>query len=104
MPYSYLFWLGIFIVVPLVIIWIWQYPILSKYSYLFLPSIIGAILFTLPWDFISIKEQIWYFTTPQIVGIWFLGLPLEEWLFISLSTLLFATGTILVWEKFGRRV
>ena len=103
MAYSYLLWLFIFVISPLILLWIWKFPLLQNYTYLLPPAIVGAILFTLPWDFISIRERIWYFTTPQIVGIWFLGLPLEEWLFITLVTLLFVTVTVLLWEKSERR-
>lgn len=72
-----------------------------KYARLHCFVIIGSILVSFPWDYIMIKERVWYFKEPHIIGIWLLNLPIEEWLFISLVALLFSTVTILLLEKYG---
>ncbi len=64
-------------------------------------AIIGGIIFGLPWDYLSIKEGIWNFSNERIVGVWLLGLPIEEWLFFIFVTLLFSTITLVLWSKYG---
>jgi len=86
------------------LLWAWRYKTLITYKKIILITVVGAIVCALGWDIIAIDQNIWYFTKPQIVGLWFLGLPLEEWLFIALATLSFATITILLWEKMGRKI
>lgn len=102
--WEYAIWLLIFVILPLVILWIIRFKDLKKYKIVFFLAPIGSIIFSLPWDYIAIKEKIWLFTEPHIFGIWLLGLPIEEWLFIIFVTLLFSTVTTLLWEKFGRTI
>lgn len=99
--YSYLLWLAVFIFLPLFTLWIWHYQYLSKFKPVFLLTIVGSLIFAFPWDHFAIKEHIWYFTKPYIVGIWLFGLPLEEWLFIIFVTFLISTTTVLLWKKMG---
>ncbi len=99
--YSYLLWLTVFIIFPLLVLWVWQFHYLIKYKLVFLFAIIGSLIFAFPWDNLAIREHIWYFTKPYVIGIWFLGLPLEEWLFVILVTFLISTTTVLLWKKMG---
>lgn len=103
MPYAYLLWLVVFVCLPLLVLWVWRYTTLLRYRRVVIFTLIGSLIFAVPWDAVAIKQRIWYFTKPEVVGWWFLGLPLEEWLFISLVTLSFTTITIILWEKVGRR-
>lgn len=103
MAYAYPVWLVIFVIIPILLLWIWKFAFLRKYKLVFLLAIIGSIIFSLPWDYIAITERIWYFEKPYILGIWFLGLPIEEWLFIIFVTQLFSTITVLLWKNFGRK-
>jgi lycopene cyclase domain-containing protein len=102
--YEYLLWLLIFVFSPLVILWIIRFKDLRQYKIIFFLAPIGSIIFSFPWDYVAIKERIWYFTEPHIVGIWLLGLPIEEWLFIIFVTLLFSTATILLYKKYGIKI
>ena len=55
------------------------------------------------WDYISVNIlQIWSFNSSKIVGVWLLGLPLEEWLFFGLTSMMIATSTLIVAEKIGK--
>ncbi len=103
MKYSYLIWLLLFVVLPLVVLWILHFKTLKKYSKVLFYAVIGALIFSYPWDYTAIKENIWYFTKPQIVGVLLLGIPVEEWFFIIFVTLLFSTTTILLWKKFDNK-
>ena len=94
-------WLLIFTISPLMILWIWKFKYLTKYKIVFFLAPIGSLIFSIPWDIISVKENIWYFTEPHILGIYILWLPIEEWFFIILVTLVFSSVTVVLWKKFG---
>lgn len=100
--YSYPIWILIFLVIPTLILWMLNFSYFTSHLKVFKLAILGAILFSLPWDFIAIKEQIWLFEKPYIFGLWILGLPIEEWFFITLVTILFTCITLIIWRKFGK--
>ena len=102
MHYSYILWLAVFVATPLIIELIVFRKTLRTYHTPILLAPIGALVFSFPWDYISIQENIWYFREPYIAGIWLFGLPIEEWLFITLVTLLFATTAVIVWSRYGK--
>jgi lycopene cyclase domain-containing protein len=102
--YKYPLWLLIFVILPLSILWVIKFKDLKQYRIVFFLAPIGSIIFSLPWDYIAIKEKIWYFTKPHIFGIWLLGLPIEEWFFIIFVTLLFTSITVLLWKKYGVKI
>jgi lycopene cyclase domain-containing protein len=44
------------------------------------------------WDYLAVNVwKIWSFNPDAIIGVWFLGLPLEEWLFFPLVSIACAT-------------
>lgn len=55
-------------------------------------AIIGTVLGGV-WDYIAVNFlKLWFFNPDTLLGVWLLGLPLEEWLFfifvsMSVSTL-----------------
>ncbi len=95
-PYSYLVWLFIFNVIPLAILCFFNFDYFKKKKRIFLIAVIGAVIFSFPWDFIAIYEKIWYFEKPFVLGVYIMGLPIEEWLFIILNTLLISSITLLL--------
>ncbi len=99
--YTYLLVLLIFCALPIVILFFIKGKTLYKYKSVLFLAIIGGIIFGAPWDYISTKNEIWTFSTERIIGIWILGLPLEEWLFFVLVTLLFSSITLVLWDKYG---
>lgn len=101
MAYSYLIWLLLFVALPLVCLWGIYRDVLVRYWRIVFLAPIGSLIFSFPWDYISIQEHIWYFEKPYVVGIWIFGLPLEEYLFIVLVTLLFASISAVVWNRIG---
>lgn len=101
--YSYPVWLLIFVLLPLALIWFFQYRNLKRNIVPILLAPLGAIIFSFPWDYIAIRERIWYFTEPNIIGTWIFGLPIEEWIFIIFVASLFASITVLLWNKCGTR-
>ena len=101
--HTYLIWLILFELVPLILLWLWQFKLLRKFKLTLTYSVIGSIIFGWVWDFISIQQKVWFFSHPYIVGIWIAGLPLEEYLFIIFTTLLVSTITIIAWNKIGEK-
>lgn len=103
-PYSYITWLSLFVIVPTIILWIFNFSYFSLHKKVFGLAILGSVIFSFPWDFIAIKEQIWLFEKPYIIGWHIIGLPIEEWIFISVVTILFTCFTLLLWKKMGRNI
>jgi len=101
--YEYLLWLSIFVISPLMIVWLIKFQDLKKYGVVLILTLIGAFIFSVPWDIIAVRERVWYFKEPQILGILLLGLPIEEYLFIISVTLWGSTLTILLWESLGKK-
>ena len=96
---SYPIWLLIFAILPTFSILVWKRKVFRKYTKILYLALIGGLLFAFPWDLIAIHERIWYFTTPHIFGIYLAGLPIEEWVFIAVETLLFTEITVLFWDR-----
>ena len=98
---EYPLWLLIFVILPTIVMWIWKFDHLKKYWIVFVLAPIGSLIFSIPWDIISVRENIWYFKEPYIWGLWIMNLPIEEWLFIILVTLMISTLAVLVWKRYG---
>lgn len=101
MPYSYPLWLCLFLILPLAILWKIKFEILIKYKLVLTLTTLGCLAVSIPWDILSVKDRIWYFSIPHILGAWLLGLPVEEYIYISFVGLLSSCVTILFWEKYG---
>jgi len=98
---EYLKWLLVFVILPLLFVWIFWFKELIKYKITHFFVIICSLIVSVPWDIISVKKDIWYFTEPYILGIWLFGLPIEEYLFIILISFLVSCMSILVHIKLG---
>ncbi|MGB4076841.1 MAG: lycopene cyclase domain-containing protein [Minisyncoccia bacterium] len=100
---SYPLWLLLYAVLPNVLVWMFWYKTLRPHVRVVGVTILGGLLVGVPWDYLSIRDGIWTFPPENTIGWWAIGLPIEEWLFIILVTLLFASVTILAYEKYGTR-
>src|SRR6266487_880157 len=101
MMFSYPLWLLLFLTLPVVLIWIFNFQTLMKYKLVLGLIVIGCLAVSVPWDILSVNDQIWYFSKPHIVGISLLGLPIEEYIYISFVGLLASSVTVLIWERYG---
>ena len=100
--YTYLFWLFCFIGLPLLVLLRWWQPLWAQrqaLAWTTLGSLVGGWL----WDALAVRVELWHYDPARIAGIWFMGLPLEEWLWIGGVTLLFGGVTILLAERMGVR-
>jgi len=101
--YSYPLWLLVFLILPLGLIWAFQFRILLKYRWPLLLTGLGCLAIAVPWDLSAVKDHIWYFSEPYILGVWLFGLPIEEYVYILFVALLSACVTVLAWEHYGVR-
>jgi len=101
MTHSYPLWLLLFLILPLALIGILKFQTLRKYWLALTLTAIGCLAIAVPWDMLAVKDHIWYFSEPYILGIWLWGLPIEEYVYIFFVGLLCASVTILVWERYG---
>ncbi|MEZ4725949.1 MAG: lycopene cyclase domain-containing protein [Caldilineaceae bacterium] len=98
--YTYLFWLCCFIGVPLLVLLRWRHSLWAQrraLAWTLLGSLVGGWL----WDALAVRVGLWHYDPARIAGIWYFGLPLEEWLWIVGVTLLFGGMTILLAERMG---
>ncbi len=78
--YLYLGLLILSISYPLFQSFEWRIKLYKNWKPLFI-SIFFMMLLFIPWDVWFAKENIWWFSSNYTVGIKFLNLPIEEWLF-----------------------
>ena len=99
--HSYPLWLFLFLILPLALLWIFKFQTLMKYKWALVFTTIGCLLIAVPWDILSVNEHIWYFSKPYILGVWLLGLPIEEYVYITFVAVLSTSVTVLLWEQYG---
>ena len=80
---NYWIWLAIYVFLPMLLVIIYQRKIVSKYAKTIIACGIGSLMVAGPWDYFAIRNRLWSFPPQEILGIWLMGLPLEEWIFIS---------------------
>lgn len=100
---AYPLWLLLFLILPLGLIWTFQFRTLMRYRWPLLLTGIGCLAIAVPWDMLAVKDHIWYFSEPYILGVWLFGLPIEEYVYILFVALLSASVTVLAWERYGVR-
>ena len=79
---SYWIWLCAYVFVPIIALFIWKKDAILRHKKTALLGGIGSLAVAVPWDHFAIKDGLWWFPKDEIIGIWFLGLPIEEWCFI----------------------
>jgi lycopene beta-cyclase len=95
----YLTWLALFIELPLLILAIVGRRQLWRRRGALAWMLLGALILGGAWDRLAVVAAIWYYHAANISGVWLGGLPLEEWLWISGTSLLFGGLTVLIHER-----
>ena len=65
-------------------------------------AIVGLLMIPIGfiWDYTAVNIlALWSFNQNKIIGIWILGLPLEEWIFFDLTSMMIAIVTLLVADR-----
>ncbi len=96
---AYIYWLIIFIWLPLIILWVFNWNYLVKYKGTIFSCFVWSIIFSVPWDLWAVYTQIWIYPKAGILGVWVLGLPIEEYFFILTTPTLIATVTLLIKKR-----
>jgi len=96
--YTYLVWLIGCIGLPLLLLLGWRQQLWSQRRTLAW-VLLGSLLGGWAWDALAVRFALWYYDPGRIVGVWFLGLPLEEWLWIIGTTLMFGGLTVILAER-----
>jgi lycopene cyclase domain-containing protein len=95
---TYLLWLFFFLGLPLLVLLRWRHLFWKQrraLGWTLLGSLVGGWL----WDALAVQVHVWYYDPATIAGLWFAGLPLEEWLWIIGVTLLFGGITVVLAER-----
>lgn len=100
---AYLIWLTIFVWVPIVGLWAYKPKVMWRYRKTLALCIFWALVFSIPWDVWAVRVNVWMFPADTNLGIILGSLPLEEYFFIIFVTLLVASFTLLLKERFKAR-
>jgi lycopene cyclase domain-containing protein len=95
---TYLFWLLLCIGMPLLVLVRWHHHLWRQRRALGLATL-GSLSGGWVWDALAVHFDLWHYDPARIVGIWALGLPLEEWLWIVGTTLLFGALTVVLMTR-----
>ena len=96
---TYLIWLVCFIGVPILVLVAWRGHMLWRQRRALLWAIVGALVGGWIWDALSVRVGVWYYDPGHLIGWWWAGLPLEEWLWIVGVTLMFGSTTVILAER-----
>lgn len=102
-PLTYMIWLACFIGLPILILTIWQGRALWRQRRALFWVTAGSLVGGWIWDALAVRFGLWYYEPGHLVGWWWGGLPLEEWLWIAGVTLFFAALTVVLAERSGVR-
>ena len=100
---AYIYWLIIFVWLPIIVLWAVNWKYLSQYKKTFLYCVIWALIFSIPWDIWAVRADIWRFPQDTNIGVLICGLPLEEYFFMIFVTMLVSTVVLLLKKYFETR-
>ncbi|HEX3081854.1 MAG TPA: lycopene cyclase domain-containing protein [Candidatus Saccharimonadia bacterium] len=93
---SYLIWLSIFFALPAAVLWTVFYRQLWPYRMVYLKLIGLSVLAGTLWDAFAIATNLWIWPPACCLLPRIIGLPLEEWLFMALATVIIVSLVILL--------
>lgn len=100
---DYLKWFLIFAWAPTLVVWIFKWRLLTNYWRVLGLVILGCTLIAFPWDYWATHSWLWHFSTQHTLGLHFLGLPVEEFIFFSSEALLYASLALVLRDSFKKR-
>ncbi|MCA9324527.1 lycopene cyclase domain-containing protein [Candidatus Saccharibacteria bacterium] len=98
---DYVVWLLLVVWIPLGVLWLRHFNYLKHYVRTFRFVVIASLIIAIPWDILAVQSDIWHYFDGHHLGIWLLGLPIEEYLYILTVSVYVATATLLIrrWVK-----
>lgn len=97
--YTYLIWLACFMGIPLLALCWWQGQALWQQRRALFWVTLGSLVGGWIWDALAVCVGLWYYNPDYLVGWWWFGLPLEEWLWIVGVTLIFGGLTVILADR-----
>jgi len=98
---SYGLFLIIFVGVPLVILIGFGRITLTRRALLaILGSVVLAVAYTTPWDNYLVATRVWYYDPALVLNVILGYVPLEEYLFFILQSILVALFAFWLWRRF----
>ncbi len=95
---TYLIWLAVFIGIPVLAL-LRRGARTAERRRALLLVMLGSLAGGWLWDALSVRLGIWFYAPANILGVWLVGLPLEEWLWIGGVTLMFGLLTVVLVER-----
>jgi len=96
---TYLIWLLLFLGLPIAILFAIKRNVIWQQRRALTLITLGALVGGWVWDALSVQWEVWRYDQNNITRVWFLGLPVEEWLWIVGVTLLFGSLTVVLAER-----
>lgn len=101
---TYFLWLLLFVWLPQLAL-IALFPrTLWAYRRTLIACTMWSLIFSVPWELWAVHTEIWIFPPHTNIGGLFLGVPLEEYLFIGFVGLFIASATVITKAKRGPRM
>jgi len=99
LDYPYLRWHIIFVIVPSLIIWLWQGHYLKRYKRTFLIICLASLVWGFIFDLVASSVlKLWFFN--DNFNVYLFGLPLEEYMFLLFVPQLMASIFLLIKKHF----
>lgn len=98
MMYAYMTWLATYVALPLAVLWMIRPRLAWEHKFTLLACAGVSLLVNVPLDWFAIPRGIWTFPPGSLVGAYFLGIPLEEYMFMCLLAMLVSTIALMLRE------
>ncbi len=99
MHLDYIKWFLEFAWLPTLIVWVLFWRILVPYKKVFLYCLIGSLIFGTIWDYWATHYWLWHFSKAHTLGLNFLGIPVDEYIFFASFTILYSSIALVLKEK-----
>lgn len=96
---SYLFLVLFFLWIPTLVVWSIKFKLLRKYKFVISLIVFVSFLVGGYWDIYGVAHKIWRFYPETTLGVFFKGVPLEEYFFVASAALALASITISFTQK-----
>ena len=102
-PVTYLQFLAVFLAVPIIALLLLLRREVRSLPWLAIAAICAiALIYTTPWDNLLILNGVWTYPRQRVLNIVFGVVPLEEYSFFVLQTILTSLFSLLLWKRLAQ--
>ena len=99
-PVTYLQFLGVFLAVPIIVLLLALRRDLRTLPWLGIAGVcLLALAYTTPWDNLLILSGVWTYPPTRVLNVVFGVVPIEEYSFFVLQTILTSLFALLLWKR-----